>query len=80
MELSKALNTRQAAELLGRTQQTLAEWRWHSKGPAYFVMGGRIHYKAEDLQTYMDAHRVDPEAQAATANSRKTRRRNRRAA
>ena len=64
--LHPPLNEVQAAEFLGVAVQTLRNWRHLSKGPAYLKLSpgprGRIGYLFEDLNTYRNACRIDPEA------------------
>jgi len=57
------LNECQAAKFLGlENRQTLSNWRHERRGPAYCKVGRRIIYRREDLESYMTARRIDPEA------------------
>ena len=53
------LNTRQAAEFLGLKEQTLVLWR-HTKSVnvPYLKIGGAVRYNLEDLQKFVEQHRV----------------------
>ena len=57
-----------AAAFLGLRPQTLANWRHHSKGPAYLKLSpgprGRVGYLLEDLQDFREKCRVNPEKAA----------------
>jgi len=56
------LNETEAAKYLGlQNRQTLANWRHLRKGPAYCRVGKRIIYRLEDLEAYLNTHRIDPE-------------------
>ena len=56
------LTTEEAAVYLGLSRQTLANWRFHGRGPAYLRLGGagrpRIVYLPEDLDAFLRANRV----------------------
>lgn len=56
-------NDTQAAKYLGlNSAQTLRNWRFLGKGPAYCRLGRRIVYLQEDLDRFLQAGRVDPGA------------------
>ncbi len=57
-ELSEA----DAAELLGVTKATLANWRWRGYGPSYLKIGRRIIYLRRDLEEWSTNQRVAPVA------------------
>ena len=53
-----------AASYLGlKSRQTLANWRYLRKGPAYCLVGRRIIYRREDLDSYLQSRRIDPESE-----------------
>ncbi len=56
------LDTPKAAEVLGIAGQTLHQWRMASKGPKYFKFGRRVLYDLADLEEWIEACRIDPEA------------------
>ena len=56
------LNTAKAAEVLGIAGQTLHQWRMASKGPKYFKFGRRVLYDLADIEAWIEACRIDPEA------------------
>jgi hypothetical protein len=48
----------EAAEGLGFTAKTLAQWRWKGCGPEYRKLHGKIHYLGRALNAYQaDAER-----------------------
>jgi len=53
-----------AAEYLGISEQTLARMRSEGRGPRYVKLGGRIFYRAPDLDAFINARVVE------TADSR----------
>ncbi len=57
------LTAEEAARVLGTSKQSLANWRFRRRGPKYFSMGKRfIRYKLADLEAWVQAHTVDPNA------------------
>jgi hypothetical protein len=42
-----------AAEKIGVTVGTLANWRWKGFGPAYYAIGGMIRYADEEIDTWI---------------------------
>jgi hypothetical protein len=56
-------NDVEAAKYLGlNSAQTLRNWRFLGKGPAYCRLGRRIVYLQEDLDRFLQTGRIDPEA------------------
>lgn len=49
----KWLNSHEAAERLGFSEKTLANWRYEGRGPRYSKVGRSIRYLAADLDTFM---------------------------
>jgi hypothetical protein len=57
------LATPAAAAFLDCSEEQLEIWRHKGEGPPYCTLGRRrIRYKRTDLQAWMDATRVEPEA------------------
>lgn len=50
------LPTRAAAEYLGRSPQTLRNWRTDRKGPRYSGTGVGIRYRQSDLDAWIAAN------------------------
>ena len=44
------------------TRGTLAQWRCRGEGPAYIRFGHRVLYRGRDLNAWLDARVVDPDA------------------
>jgi predicted DNA-binding transcriptional regulator AlpA len=59
--ITKAINEKQTAKVLGVAVQTLRNWRHQRKGPKYIKMGRSVRYQQDDLQEYIDKKRIDPE-------------------
>jgi hypothetical protein len=56
---SPLLDTYAAARMLGlRHPGTLCNWRSKNQGPAFIRVGRNIRYSLEDLQAWVDEHRV----------------------
>ena len=55
-----AVNDVQAAELLNFKVQTLRNWRFQGRGPAYHKIGRRVVYLRSDLEKFLKQHRVEP--------------------
>lgn len=50
----KLLTTDLAAKLLGRKKHTLENWRTIGVGPSFHKVGGRILYKKDELQRFLN--------------------------
>lgn len=59
--LNPPVNEHEAARLLGVAVQTLRNWRHQRRGPAYCKAGTRVNYLVEDLKSYREKRRIDPE-------------------
>ena len=53
------LNEHQVADHLCISVATLQRWRWANKGPVYFKMGRSVRYDEKDVQSFVDAGRVE---------------------
>jgi hypothetical protein len=60
----QTITSREAAEMLNRSPVSLERWRRLRQGPPYLRVMGRVLYKAEDIASWLDAQRQEPEAQA----------------
>jgi hypothetical protein len=67
MDQSRFVNDVEAAKLLSVGVQTLRNWRFLGRGPAYSKpAGGRlVRYQTQDLLDFMNSGRIDPEARVA---------------
>ena len=59
---NQLLSVAEAAQRLGLSRQTLYNWGTLRKGPKYIAVGRRRLFDPQDLQDFIDAHRIDPEA------------------
>jgi hypothetical protein len=50
----------EAAEFLGCTKYCLRSWRTKKIGVPYLRVGRLCRYKISDLQSFLNAHRVEP--------------------
>ena len=58
---ARLLTPRQAAELLGVPESTLAQWRSQRRGPPYVKLESRlIRYRVAHLEAYLAEHVVQP--------------------
>lgn len=53
-----ALNTRQAATRVGLSAGHLENERSAGRGPAYIKLGGAVRYRIQDLDAWLESHRV----------------------
>jgi excisionase family DNA binding protein len=53
--ITKLLNIKQAAEVLGCSVSTLYDWRTDRKGPKGARIGGRVMYRESDLEAWIEA-------------------------
>lgn len=61
-ESPMVVNEHGAAARLGIAPATLRNIRSQGRGPKYCRVGRRIVYRVADLESYLEAHVVDPEA------------------
>ncbi len=57
--MEQLISTRQAAQLLGLSPDTLRRWRTSGRGPAYARFGalhGRAFYLPKDIEAWVDRH------------------------
>jgi excisionase family DNA binding protein len=52
---SELLTPDQLAERLHTGKNTLAQWRYHGTGPQYVKVGRKVHYRASDVEAWLDA-------------------------
>ena len=45
-------SARKAGDALGKSEQTLANYRVRGEGPPYFKVNGRVYYWPEDVLAY----------------------------
>jgi len=62
----RLLNTTQAAQYLGRSPAGMRKARCdgrregYADSPPFLKIGSRVYYDIRDLDTWIDAHRVEP--------------------
>jgi hypothetical protein len=44
------------------TTETLANWRYYKRGPAWVKYGGHVRYRIADVEAYEKAQRVETAA------------------
>ncbi|WP_319524667.1 helix-turn-helix domain-containing protein [uncultured Desulfosarcina sp.] len=59
--MDELLTDREAARLLNLKVQTLRNWRFQGRGPAYHKFGAAVRYAMEDIKAYRDQSRVSPQ-------------------
>ena len=69
-EWRHSLTEAEAAEYLGFSKQTLANWRHRRQGPPYVKVGGKaIRYLRADLDAFLDSWRVNPSDDPAVSDT-----------
>lgn len=54
------LTEQEAADYLGRKKETLRSWRKAGTAPRYINLRGRIWYRVDWLEAYLEAHVEEP--------------------
>ena len=54
-------------EIIG-DRDKLAQWRHKGRGPAFYRLGRKIVYRGADLNTWVEAGRVDPASNGEKAD------------
>lgn len=68
--IPQLVNTRKAAEILGRSPATLKRWRYEGIGPDYVEMEGRVSYDVAVLIEYINENTRVPSVRAYMEESR----------
>lgn len=63
--IPRLVNTREAAEILGRSLATLKRWRYEGIGPRYVEIEGRVSYDIAVLIEYINQNTRVPSVRAA---------------
>jgi len=53
------LTPKQVAQLIGRTEVTLSEWRKLRIGPPFLKLISKVYYRREDIDAWLSASRTD---------------------
>jgi hypothetical protein len=64
------VNTRRAAEILGRSPATLKRWRCEGIGPDYIEIEGRVSYDVAVLLDYIRKNTRTPSVRAVLEDAR----------
>jgi len=57
----KYLNDVDAAKIAGMSPQTLRNWRFLGRGPAYIKAGRSVRYALADLISWLEGMKISPE-------------------
>jgi len=68
--IPRLVNTRRAAEILGRSPATLKRWRYEGVGPRYVEIEGRVSYDVAVLIDYINENTRVPSVRAYMEESR----------
>jgi hypothetical protein len=68
--LPQLVDTRRAAEILGRSPATLKRWRCQGTGPSWIEIEGRVSYDLAVLLEYIRENTRVPSVRAAMEESR----------
>ena len=68
--IPQLVNTRKAAEILGRSPATLKRWRYEGIGPEYVEMEHRVSYDVGALLEYIRENTRTPSVRAYMEESR----------
>jgi len=56
----RCLSADEAAQYLNLSRQTLDNWRPAGKGPPYCRLEGRVVYRLNDLDAWLESRREEP--------------------
>jgi hypothetical protein len=70
LHLPQFVATKRAAEILGRSPETLKRWRYEGTGPQYVVFEGRVSYDVGVLLEYIKKNTRVPSVRAAMEETR----------
>jgi predicted site-specific integrase-resolvase len=62
------LTPEETARRIRRAVQTLARWRCEGAGPAFIRVGGRIAYRAADVERWLESRRVHSTSERPAAS------------
>ena len=58
--MQKLLNTREVADLLGISPNTLDIWRTKNRGPKFIKVGRYVRYQQTDLENFIKDNKRGP--------------------
>ena len=56
--MNPRLTTRETADQIGVSQDTMRRWRREGGGPEYLKIGGRYYYEQSAIDAYIEASKV----------------------
>ncbi len=57
---SSSLTERAAADYIGLSVRTMQKRRFERQDPPYLKIGRSVRYRVEDLDAFLEAHRINP--------------------
>ncbi len=70
LSLPQLVDTRKAAEILGRSAATLKRWRCEGVGPSWIAIEGRVSYDVAVLLEYIRKNARMPSVRAMQEDTR----------
>ncbi len=70
LPIPELVDTRRAAQMLGRSPATLKRWRGEGIGPEYVEIAGRVRYDLHVLLEFIRKHTRVPSVRAAMEETR----------
>jgi hypothetical protein len=64
-----ALGPSAVGDALGITEQTLKVWRSRKVGPPYYRIGRRILYRPQDVQSFIESRRIEPNTRSTAGEA-----------
>lgn len=61
MNQPRAVNEKEASQMIGVAVQTLRNWRHQRKGPVYIKMGRLVRYEIDDLADFIRSRKIHME-------------------
>jgi predicted DNA-binding transcriptional regulator AlpA len=68
--VTKLIETKQAAEMLGTTEGTLKSWRSRGSGPKWVKLGAAVRYDVEELLDFIKRNTRVPSVRALVEDRR----------
>jgi hypothetical protein len=65
MDMKPTLDERDASRFIGFSQSYLRQQRMRNTGPAFVRVGRAVRYRVEDLERFLDQHRVETRMERA---------------
>lgn len=62
MEADRWVEPLEVERITGKKLQTLANERYRGAGIPYYKVGASVRYKLADVLSFMERHRINPEA------------------